>query len=75
MADSTITLPSRLYERLARKSRRSERTPEEVVSDLVQQYLSEPDDRWQAEFEALLARVQARTAAFASAEEDGPGPG
>ena len=68
MANSTITLPGRLYERLARKSRRSERTPEEVVSDLVQRYLSEPDDRWQAEFRALLARVQARTAALSSEE-------
>jgi hypothetical protein len=57
-----------LYERLTLKSRQLKRTPEEVVTALVQQYLSEPDDRWQAEFQALLARVQARTAVFSSDE-------
>jgi len=57
-----------LYEHLALKSQRLERTPEEVVTDLVRRYLGEPDDRWQAEFQALLARVQARTAAFSSDE-------
>ena len=66
--NSVINLPSQLYERLTLKSRQLDRTPEEVVADLVQRYLSESDDRWQAEFQALLARVQARTAAFSSDE-------
>ncbi|MFB0535112.1 MAG: hypothetical protein ACETWR_09035 [Anaerolineae bacterium] len=66
--NSVITLPSQLYERLTLRSRQLNRTPEEVLADLVQQYLSESDDRWQAEFQALLARVQARTAAFSSDE-------
>jgi len=65
---SIITLPSQLYEHLALKSKRLRRTPEEVVTDLVRRYLGEPDDRWLAEFQALLARVQARTAAFSSDE-------
>ena len=65
---SVITLPSQLYEHLALKSQQLRRTPEEVVTDLVRRYLGEPDDRWLAEFQALLARVQARTAAFSSDE-------
>jgi predicted DNA-binding protein len=65
---SVITLPSRLYKRLVLKSQQLERTPEEVVTELVRRYLNEPDDRWQAEFRALLARVHARTAAFSSDE-------
>ncbi|MBL7065192.1 MAG: hypothetical protein ISS49_13445 [Anaerolineae bacterium] len=65
---SVITLPSQLYEHLALKSQRLRRTPEEVVTDLVRRYLGGPDDRWLAEFQALLARVQARTAAFSSDE-------
>jgi hypothetical protein len=68
LVNSVITLPNQLYKRLALRSRQLKRTPEDVVTDLVQQYLSRPDDRWQAEFQALIARVQARTAAFASEE-------
>jgi len=64
----TISLPYQLYERLAIKGRQLERTPEEVVIDLVQQYLSEPNRSWQDEFLALLACVHARTAAFSSDE-------
>ena len=67
MRDTVITLPNRLYERLVLKSRQLKRAPEEIVTDLVRRYLGEPDDRWQAEFQALIARVQARTAAFSSA--------
>ena len=62
-----ITLPTPLYERLAQKSRQLKRTPESVAADLLQRYL-ESDDRWQAEFRALIARVHARTAAFSSDE-------
>lgn len=66
--NSVITLPHQLYERLALKSQQFKRTPDDVVTDLVKRYLNEFDDRWQAEFQALLARVQARTAAFSSDE-------
>ena len=65
---SVITLPDHLYERLTSKSRQLKRTPDDVVADLVRRYLSESDDSWQAEFEALLARVHARTAAFSPDE-------
>jgi predicted DNA-binding protein len=68
LMSSVITLPDHLYERLTSKSQQLERTPDDVVADLVRRYLSEPDDSWQAEFEALLARVHARTAAFSSDE-------
>lgn len=68
MRDTVITLPNRLYERLVLKSRQLKRAPEEIVTDLVRRYLGEPDGRWQAEFQALIARVQARTAAFSSDE-------
>ena len=65
---STISLPNPLYERLASRSKQLKRTPEEVVTDLVQQYLAEPGNRWQAEFSALIARIQAKTAAFSADE-------
>ncbi len=63
-----IALPSYLYDRLTLKSRRARRTPEDVVVELVQQYLSQSDDSWQTEFCALVARVNARTAAFTADE-------
>ena len=66
--DAIIILPSRLYKRLILKSRQLERAPEEIVAELVRLYLSEPDDRWQTEFQALIAHVQARAAAFSSDE-------
>lgn len=59
--EAVVTLPSELYERLKLKSEQQDRTPDDVVSDLVEQYLSEAHTTWQTEFEALLARVHART--------------
>jgi predicted DNA-binding protein len=68
MMNATIHIPSKLYKRLSLKSRQLERTPAEVVADLVEHYLAENDDSWQAQFGALLLRVHARTAAFSSEE-------
>jgi predicted DNA-binding protein len=65
---AVIRLPDRLYKRLALRSQQIKSTPEKVVVNLLQRYLDEPDDRWQAEFRALIERVQERTAAFSSAE-------
>jgi len=65
---AVIRLPTSLYERLVQKSRQLERTPENVVADLLQHYLGEADERWQAELQALLTRIQARAAAFPSDE-------
>jgi delta 1-pyrroline-5-carboxylate dehydrogenase len=59
---AVISLPHQLYERLAQKSQQLNRTPEAVVTDLVQTFLNEADEQWQAEFQALIAQVQARTA-------------
>jgi len=57
-----------LYERLLHKSQQLACPPDQVVAGLVEQYLDEATDRWPAELQALLARVQARTAAFPSDE-------
>jgi len=65
---SVVTLPAHLYERLTLKSQQLKCTPDDVVADLVRRYLSESGDSWQAEFEALLARVHTRVAAFSSDE-------
>ena len=61
---ATIALPNYLYQRLALKSQQLERSPETLVADLVQQYLDDAESRWKTEFEALLARVQARTSIY-----------
>lgn len=66
--NSVVTLPNQLYERLLRKSQQLACPPDQVVADLVEQYLDESADRWPDELQALLARVQARTAAFSSDE-------
>jgi len=65
---SAIMLPEQLYEQLLHKSRQVQRTPEEMVTDLIRQYLSEPENRWQDELQALFACVHARTASFPSDE-------
>jgi hypothetical protein len=64
----SVSLPTPLYERLAQRSRQLRRTPERVVVDLIQRYLTESDDCWHGEFRALLARVQGRTTVFSSGE-------
>jgi predicted DNA-binding protein len=66
--DPAVTLPSELYERLKLKSKQLARTPDDVVSDLVEQYLNDKQTAWQTEFEALLARVRSRTASACSQE-------
>lgn len=63
----TIHLPPRLYRRLKEQSRVQRSAPEELVTTLVSRYL-EADAQWRVDFNALLAKVQARTAGFTSAE-------
>lgn len=41
--NTTISLPPRLYQNLARKSRQLHRQPDEVVIELVEQYLQKPE--------------------------------
>ena len=60
--EAVVTLPSDLYERLKLKSEQLARTPDDLVTDLVEQFLSDAHTAWQAEIEALLARVRARAA-------------
>jgi len=56
----TIHLPPRLYQRLTEQSRAQRSAPEEWVAALVARYL-EADEQWRADFNALLARVQAHS--------------
>ena len=65
---AVVTLPSDLYERLKLKSEQLARTPDDLVSDLVEQYLSDTRSAWKTEFEALLARVRSRTATVSPQE-------
>ena len=66
--NATIVLPENLYQRLALKSQALERSPETLLADLVQQYLDGAESRWRSDFEALLARVQAKTGNYAADE-------
>ena len=59
--EAVVTLPSDLFERLKLRSEQLARTPDELVSDWVEQYLSDTHTTWESEFEALLARVHSRT--------------
>ncbi len=66
--EAVVTLPSDLYERLKLKSEQLARTPDDLVSDLIEQYLSDAHTAWQTEFEALLARVRSRAATISPKE-------
>ncbi len=66
----TVSLPPQLYRRLREQSRAQHSAPEELVTALVTRYL-ETDEQWQADFAALLARVQTRAADFSPAEIEG----
>jgi predicted DNA-binding protein len=66
--EAVVTLPNDLYERLKLKSEQLARTPDDLVSDLVEQFLSDAHAIWQAEFEALLARVRSRAASISPEE-------
>lgn len=65
---AAILLPDNLYQRLAAKSQQLERSPETLVTDLVQRYLDEAESNWRTEFEALLARIHIRTSHYSSEE-------
>lgn len=65
---NTIHLPNRLYTDLVQHSEKLERTPDELVMELVRQYLDENEAAWRARFQALLKRIHQQTEPFSEAE-------
>lgn len=65
---NTIHLPNRLYIDLVQHSEKLERTPDELVMELVRQYLDENEVAWQARFQALLKRIHQQTESFSEDE-------
>lgn len=63
-----ITLPEPLYETLRREAQRVQLSPDVLAERLLAQGLSTELSAWREAVEALISRVQARTAGF-SAEE------
>lgn len=65
---NTIHLPNRLYSDLVQRSKKLERTPDELVMELVQQFLDENEAAWRARFQSLLKRVHQHAEPFSPEE-------
>ncbi|MBK9053770.1 MAG: hypothetical protein IPL78_23555 [Chloroflexi bacterium] len=65
---NTIHLPNRLYTDLVQHSEKLERTPDQLVMELIQQFLDKNEATWRIRFQALLQRIQQQTEPFSPEE-------
>jgi predicted DNA-binding protein len=65
---NTIHLPNRLYADLVQHSEKLERTPDQLVMELIQQFLDENEATWRTRFQALLKRIHQQTESFSPEE-------
>jgi len=64
----TITISPQVYELLAQQARQARQSPDAIAESLLRRSLTTEKQEWREAFEALIARVQARTARFNSEE-------
>ena len=65
---NTISLPPDVYMLLRKRAQQEHTSPDTLAELAVRRYLNSSEQDWRTSFEALLAKVQGRTAAFASDE-------
>ena len=65
---NTISLPADVYVLLRERAQQEQTSPDALAELAVRRYLSSSEQNWHVSFEALLAKVQSRTATFTSGE-------
>jgi hypothetical protein len=65
---NTISLPPDVYILLRERAQQEHTSPDTLAELAVRRYLGSNQQDWRTSFESLLAKVQSRTAAFASEE-------
>jgi hypothetical protein len=65
---NTISLPPDVYMLLRKRAQQEHTSPDTLAELAVRRYLDSNEQDWRSSFETLLAKVQSRTAAFASEE-------
>jgi hypothetical protein len=63
---NTISLPSEVYSLLRERAQQEHTSPDVLVELAVRRYLSSAEQDWRTAFDALLAKIHARTAVFDS---------
>ncbi|MFL5800508.1 MAG: hypothetical protein ACJ8CR_02065 [Roseiflexaceae bacterium] len=61
---NTISLPTEVYSLLRERAQQEHTSPDVLAELAVRRYLSSAEQDWRAAFDALLAEVHTRTAAF-----------
>ena len=64
----TLSISEALYERLRHRAQQARQTPDELAEELLYQTLKVEEGAWQQEWDSLISRVHARTAAFSAQE-------
>lgn len=63
-----VTISPDVYTALRQRAQQAKTSLDKVVDELLRSYFSREEQAWQRAFESLVARVQARTTLFNSAE-------
>ena len=64
----TISVSQHVYNLLRQRAQQAQTTADLLAENVLFEYLSQEEQAWRRAFEALIARVQARTAKFSSEE-------
>jgi predicted transcriptional regulator len=64
----TISLAPDVYTLLQERARQNHTSPDHLANEALRKYLGELNPAWRQEIDALIARVQERTATFAENE-------
>ncbi len=65
---NNVSLSPDVYTLLRQRAQQAQTSPDAFANDALRQYLNSEERAWQHALEALIARVQARTACFSSEE-------
>jgi hypothetical protein len=64
----TISVSQPVYDLLRQWAQQAQTTPDLLAEKVLREHLGQEEQAWRRAFETLIARVQARTAQFSSAE-------
>lgn len=68
MTTHTISISQQVYDLLRQGAQQAQTSPDQLAETVLREHLGREERTWREAFEALIARVHARTARFASEE-------
>lgn len=64
----SIAVSPEMYTALRQRARQARSSPDKIVDEALRTYFGREEQTWQRAFDDLIAKVQARTMPFSSAE-------